>query len=161
MIEISQRPCVVIDGRNSARSKNGQPNWNHTLVITTYFADRQFPVFVVMPHWAGKDQQEDIRKIAKIQFVDITDDKEYDDKMALGLCIVGNGYYISNDKNMHKHLDGNLVSRKWCVSRRIGFHFDEKENFIPHFPDIWGYENDNLDDMKISTKMITKGVKIC
>ena len=160
MIESSQRPWIVIDGRNSARSKNGKPNWNHTLVIATHFAERQFPVFVVMPHWAGKDQQENIHKIAKIQFVDIADDKEYDDKIALGLCFVGNGYYLSNDKNMHKHLDGNLVSRNWCTSRRIGFHFDEGENFIPHYPDIWEYENDYSDDIKISTKMVTMEVKI-
>ena len=158
MIERSQFPCIVIDGRNAARSKNGRPNWNHTLVIAAHFTERQFPVFVVMPHWAGKEQQENIHKIAKIQFVDISDDNEHDDIIALGICIIKNGYYVSNDKNMYKHLDENLVNRNWCASRRIGFHFDEKEKFIPHYPDIWEYGNDSFDDTSISLKIVTKEV---
>ena len=64
MIERSLLPCIVIDGRNAARSKNGRPNWNHTLVIAAHFTERQFPVFVVMPHWAGKEQQENIHTVS-------------------------------------------------------------------------------------------------
>ena len=50
------------------------------------------------------------------------DEPDYDYKW----FIVENGYYVSNDKHMHKHLKGGLVDRNWCSSRRIGFHIDKE-----------------------------------
>ncbi len=152
-------PSIVIDGRNCARSIRGKANWNHVLVTATYFSDKFFQVFVIMPHWAAKDLIEEIRNVAKIQFVDVREDKEYDDKIALGLCVVENGYYVSNDKHMHKHLKGGLVDRNWCSSRRIGFHIDKGQNFIPHYPESWHPTLEELVDARGSLKLIIKEVK--
>ena len=86
-------------------------------------------------------------------------------------------YYFFQDLFLcFQEVDWFDVGLRWCCKEilvffvhkceiavfvdRIGFHFDEGENFIPHYPDIWEYDNDNSDDIKISTKMITKEVKI-
>ena len=159
MMLIHPLPSIVIDGRNSARSKYGKANWSHVLLAATHFSDMLFRVFVIMPHWAGKGLIENIRNVAKIQFVDISDDAEYDDKIALGLCIVEDGYYVSNDKHMHKHLNGNLVDRTWCSSRRIGFHIDKDENFVPHYPESWHSKFDDIVEAMDSAKLITKEVR--
>ena len=133
----SSLPRIVIDGRNSARSKYGRPDWTHALLAASYFFERGFSVIVVKPHWAGKELITEIRKVAKIQSADIRDESGFDDKIALALCIVEDGYYVSNDRHMHKHLKGGLVDRSWCSSRRIGFHIDEGGIFVPHFPESW------------------------
>ena len=133
----SSLPRIVIDGRNSARSKYGRPDRTHVLLAASYFFERGFSVIVVKPHWAGKELIAEIRKVAKIQSADISNEPGFDDKIALALCIVEDGYYVSNDKHMHKHLKGALVDRPWCSSRRIGFHIDEEGNFIPHYPKSW------------------------
>ena len=159
MMLIHPLPSIVIDGRNSARSKYGKANWSHVLLAATHFSDMLFRVFVIMPHWAGKDLIEKIREVAKIQFVDISHDAEYDDKIALGLCIVEDGYYVSNDRNMHKHLNGNLIDRTWCSSRRIGFHIDEDENFVPHYPESWRSKIVGTVEAMDGVKLITREVR--
>ena len=159
MMLIHPLPSIVIDGRNSARSKYGKANWSHVLLAATHFSDMLFRVFVIMPHWAGKGLIEKIREVAKIQFVDISHDAEYDDKIALGLCIVEDGYYVSNDRNMHKHLNGNLIDRTWCSSRRIGFHIDEDENFVPHYPESWHSKIVGTVEAMDGVKLITREVR--
>ena len=90
-----------------------------------------------MPHWAGKDLLKEIRRVAKLQLVDIGQDKEYDDKLVLGLCLVEDGYFVSNDKRISKHIRGGIGNRAWCNSRRISFDFDENNQFVPNYPDRW------------------------
>ena len=148
----SSLPRIVIDGRNAARSKYGRPDWTHVLLAASYFFERGFSVIVVKPHWAGKELITEIRKVAKIQSADIRDEPGFDDKIALALCIVEDGYYVSNDRHMHKHLKGGLVDRSWCSSRRIGFHIDEGGNFVPHFPESW---HSNIEE-GIETRIVRK-----
>ena len=77
------------------------------------------------------------RKVANIQLVDIGKDRESDDKLVLGLCLVEDGYFVSNDKRISNHMKGGVDNRAWCNSRRIGFEFDTTIQFIPIFPDNW------------------------
>jgi len=131
-------PLVVIDGRNVAYIRKCKIDWNRVLIATAHFSNIGIRVIVVMPHWAADDEvKKQIRKISQLHLVDVGDDKESDDKTALGLCIVEDGYYVSKDKNMHKHLKGELIDRAWCASRRIGFHFVEEGDFVPHYPESW------------------------
>ena len=131
-------PSVVIDGQNAARSKNGKACWNHVRLAVLHFCEIQIPVILVMPHWgADIEFKKEIRKVAKLQLVDTENDPEFDDKAVLGLCMVEDGYYVSNDKHMYKHLKGDLADRAWCANGRIGFHFNEEGVFVPHYPESW------------------------
>ena len=131
-------PVVVIDGRNVAYSGKGKADWNRVLIATAHISSSGIRVIVVMPHWAADDEvKRQIRNISQLHLGDVGDDNESDDKTALGLCIVENGYYVSRDKKMHKHLKSELIDRAWCASRRIDFHFDGEGGFVPHYPESW------------------------
>ena len=153
-------PVVVIDGRNVAYSGNGKADWNRVLIATTHISSIGIRVIVVMPHWAADDEvKKQIRKISQLHLVDVGDDKESDDKTALGLCIVEDGYYVSRDKKMHKHLKGELIDRAWCASRRIDFHFDGEGGFVPHYPESWHPAWKDATETMASAKPKTREVR--
>ena len=153
-------PVVVIDGRNVAYFGNCKADWNRVLIATAHFSSIGIRVIVVMPHWAADDEaKKQIRNISQLHLVDVGDDKESDDKTALGLCIVEDGYYLSRDKKMHKHLKGELIDRAWCASRRIGFHFNGEGDFVPHYPESWHPPEGDSNEAVVSVTTNTKEVR--
>ena len=131
------KPPIILDGRNIAYNIGGEPNWELSLKAAKFFYNRGFRVTIVMPHWIPEDYKKQHRKVANIQLVDIGKDREFDDKLVLGLCLVEDGYFVSNDKRISKHMKGGVDNRAWCNSRRIGFEFDTTIQFIPILPDNW------------------------
>ncbi len=131
------KPPIILDGRNIAYNIGGEPNWELSLKAAKFFYNRGFRVTIVMPHWIPDDYKKQHRKVANIQLVDIGKDRESDDKLVLGLCLVEDGYFVSNDKRISKHMKGGVDNRAWCNSRRIGFEFDTTIRFITILPDNW------------------------
>jgi len=130
-----EQPTIVIDGRNAQRNYEGERCPDCLLRIVEEF--EEFRIIVVLPHWTNSELAKQVRELARLQFVDVTNDPEWDDKMVLALCMFEDGYYVSNDARMFKHLNGSLVDRDWCASRRIGFQFDPEGNLSFHYPNSW------------------------
>ena len=123
---------IVIDGRNAERDYGGERNPDCLIKIVEGFEGCR--VIAVHAHWIKSDLLKRIKEIAKVQLVDVTRDPEWDDKIVLAICMLEDGFYVSNDTQMFKHLKGNLADKNWCASRRIGFQFDQEGDVSFQYP---------------------------
>jgi len=143
---------VVIDGRNVAYD-SGVTSFNDTrlLCCVRYFHSHSYEmeIHTIIPLWGITD--ENLEKLYELSHVhkvgDLHRDKERDDKHVIGTTIIENGFYVSLDKNMHKHIKNNLIDKSWCKERRIGFKFIG-EQFKPIFPNLWGMMIENQSSAK-------------
>jgi|TARA_B100002052_G_scaffold95289_1_gene87920 hypothetical protein len=124
---------IVIDGRNAERGYGGEKNPECLTKIMQELEGAR--IILVHAHWIKTDFIKRIKEMAKVQLVDVTKDPEWDDKIVLAICMLEDGYYVSNDTQMFKHLKGNLADKNWCDSRRIGFQFDEEGDVSFQYPD--------------------------
>tara|TARA_B110000459_G_C16578521_1_gene480086 strand:+ start:1172 stop:1624 length:453 start_codon:yes stop_codon:yes gene_type:complete len=133
-------PPVVIDGRNVAGYSHKTDGWQWQFVIdaATFHQAEGSQVHVVIPNWMPKEFLKPLQKVAEIIKFSPTSgkDKEGDDKLALGRTALIDGFIITNDKKIGKHTRGDLLTREWCASHRIGFRFDEGV-YAPMYPMMW------------------------
>ena len=138
--EISTKPDIIVDGRNVAgfgRERNGEWNWDYVTLCAKYYHKRGHKVVVVIPNWLPKDVVEKIKPYTfEIQRVSTNRNKEWDDNMVLALSIMLNGFYVSLDKKMHKHLKGDIIDRTWCAERRIDYSIRDGA-FAPGYSSKW------------------------
>lgn len=138
--EESTKPDIIVDGRNVAgygRERNGEWNWDYVSLCAKYYHDEGHKVVVVIPNWIPKDVVEKIKPYTfEIQRVNTNRNKEWDDNMVIALSIMLNGFYVSLDKNMYKHLKGELIDRSWCAERRIDYSIREGV-FTPGYSSKW------------------------
>lgn len=136
----SRAPPVVIDGRNVAGYSLKSDGWQWQFVIdaATFHQAEGSQVHAVIPNWMPKEFLKPLQKVAEIiKFSPTSDkDKEGDDKLALGRTALIDGFIITNDKKIGKHTRGDLLTREWCTSHRIGFRFNE-EVYTPLYPMMW------------------------
>ena len=137
---ILRAPPVVIDGQNVAGYALKANGWNWQLVIdiATFHHAEGSQVHVVVPVWIEKDHIKMLESVAEIiKFTPTSkSDKEGDDKLALGRAALIDGFIVTNDKKIGKHTRGDLLTREWCASHRIGFIFGD-DGYHPLYPALW------------------------
>ena len=141
MNEVEFRPPpVVIDGRNVAGYSLQSDGWQWQFVIdaATFHQAEGSQVHAVIPNWTPKEFLKPLQEVAEIiKFSPSSDkDKEGDDKLALGRTALIDGFIITNDKKIGKHTRGDLLTREWCASHRIGFRFEDGA-YTPLYPMMW------------------------
>ena len=135
-------PTVVIDGQNLAgngkgKKAGGKMNFELAEKCAKFHYEQGSKVILVVPIWVEKKLSDEIRKIADIVPVYIGKDKSLDDQQILGLTVIKDGYYVSNDTKMSKHTSGTLINREWCAVHRIGYTFSAEGEYIPKYPVSW------------------------
>ena len=137
---ILRPPPVVIDGQNVAGYSLKSDGWNWQLVldIATFHHAEGSQVHVVVPVWIDKSYIKMLDSVAEIiKFTPTSKlDKEGDDKLALGRAALIDGFIVTNDKKIGKHTRGDLLTREWCASHRIGFRFGD-DGYQPLYPKLW------------------------
>ena len=133
-------PPVVIDGQNVAGNERAKEGWQWQLVVdvASFHYEAGSQVHVVIPVWIPKLFLNLLTPIAEvIKFTPTGNaDKEGDDKLVLGTAALNDGFIVTNDKKIGKHSRGDLLTREWCASHRVGFRFGE-EGYVPLYPTLW------------------------
>ena len=137
------QPPVVIDGRNVAGSAIQESKgwaWDRVTTIANYHLNNgSETVIAVIPCWEKELKKSLLGLGVEVVPFQINNDNEIDDRIILGLASTNNGYIITNDASMPKHLDRGLIDREWFANSNIGFQFVE-DKYIPNFPSSWIYE---------------------
>ena len=85
-------------------------------------------VETISPPWAFKEYAPNIRRFSRLISLWVwKEDKEIDDYLVVSLASAFNGYYISNDRKMHKHIG---KDDDWRDEHRIGWKQSMKTNNI-------------------------------
>lgn len=137
---IPEEEYVIFDGRNIARNSDGNADWNQIFQFLDLFPDERIVKVVVMPCWIEIDLIKKIKNLATLQLVDVSKDKEWDDRVVLALCQFFDGFYVSNDLKMYKHSNSDKDQKKWFQSRRIGYILDDENKPTLIFPECWRKE---------------------
>lgn len=137
------QPPVVIDGRNVAGSAIQESKgwaWDRVTTIANYHLNNgSETVIAVIPCWE-KDLKKSLLELGvEVVPFQINNDNEIDDRIILGLASTNNGYIITNDTSMPKHLGRGLIDREWFANSNIRFQFVENK-YIPNFPSSWTFE---------------------
>lgn len=127
-IELLEQEVIVLDSLNLAghgKEQHGGWNWQQVVKAAKHYRSEGHPVVCVCPMWAPTE----IRKALKDTCAQVTlfgREKDLDDKYILMQTMCYDGYFVSNDNNMHKHfVKSNLFIRNWIDRSRIGFDFEE------------------------------------
>jgi hypothetical protein len=131
------QPPVVIDGRNVAGSAIQESRgwaWDRVTAIANYHLNNgSETVIAVIPCWE-KDLKKSLLELGvEVVPFQINNDNEIDDRIILGLASTNNGYIITNDTSMPKHLGRGPIDREWFANSNIRFQFVENK-YIPNFP---------------------------